>query len=177
MNRAYFSAAAALLAVNLIALPAMAADHETKFFENIKGEWTGPGEVVAGKYKGTKFVCRFTGSPETKSAGMLLDGGCRVGVFNQKMSARIAKNGKVYAGTFMDGAKGAGLDVTGGNVDGKKAVFSLSRNQLRGAMMARLADEQSMNITVSVKVGDDMVPVIGLGLKRVDSIEVGSIKN
>ena len=29
---------------------------------SVEGEWAGPGEIVAGKYKGTKFTCNFTGS-------------------------------------------------------------------------------------------------------------------
>jgi hypothetical protein len=40
-------------------------------------------------------------------------------------------------------------------------------------MLARLADEDTMNVTVSVRVEEEMVPVIGMSLKRVDT--VGSI--
>ncbi len=44
-------------------------------------------------------------------------------------------------------------------------------------MIARLQDDQTMNITISVKVEKTMVPVIGVSLNRkVDEIAVGSIK-
>jgi hypothetical protein len=33
-------------------------------------------------------------------------------------------------------------------------------------MIARLHDEETMNVTISVKVGKEMVPVIGMTLKR-----------
>jgi hypothetical protein len=32
-----------------------------------------------------------------------------------------------------------------------------------------------MNVTISVRVDDDMVPVIGMSLKRVDDASVGAI--
>ncbi len=45
-------------------------------------------------------------------------------------------------------------------------------------MIARLQDDKSMNITISVKVEEQLVPVIGLSLKRqqVDEMAVGSIQ-
>jgi len=44
-------------------------------------------------------------------------------------------------------------------------------------MVASLRGDNKMNITISVKVEDQMVPVIGLSLDRdVDSIAVGAIK-
>jgi hypothetical protein len=36
-------------------------------------------------------------------------------------------------------------------------------------------DGNSMIVTVSVKVEDQMVPVIGMNLKRVDGVAVGAI--
>lgn len=176
MKRTVLSAAAALAAlVALTATPVLAADQDKQFFDGVQGEWTGGGEVVAGKYKGTKFNCHFTGTSQAQKVGMALDGSCRVGMFTQAMSARFEKNGKAYSGTFLDGAEGKGLDVTSGNVTGDKAVFGLHRAQLRGAMLARLADPDTMNITVSVRVSEDMVPVIGMSLKRVDMAAVGAI--
>ncbi len=106
---------------------------------------------------------------------MTLDGACRVGMFTQKMSATVERKGKGYTGKFLDGAAGKGLDVVAGNVDGRKVVLSLNRNQLKGAMLARLPDENTMNVTVSVKVEKQMVPVIGMSLKRVDAAAVGSV--
>lgn len=155
---------------------ASAAEAETRFFSAVAGEWTGPGEIIAGKYKGTKFICRFTGSSGEKKPGMTLDGACRVGMISQKMSATIEKDGRAgYKGSFLDGAAGKGLDVVAGRVDGSKVTLSLVRNKLKGAMLARLPDENSMSVTVSVRVEDQLVPVIGMDLKRVDAVTVGSI--
>jgi hypothetical protein len=176
MKRTVLSAAAALAVLaSPVASPAFAGDSDKDFFEGVQGEWAGAGEVVAGKYKGTKFNCHFNGTSNDDKAGMSLDGGCRVGVFTQTMSAKFEKNGKSYSGTFLDGAKGKGLDVTSGNVSGQKAVFGLHRAQLRGAMLARLAGPDTMNVTVSVRVNEEMVPVIGMSLNRVDSAAVGAI--
>lgn len=154
----------------------MAVERDVAFFQSVEGQWTGPGEVVAGKYKGTKFICNFTGTASAGSAGMTLDGGCRVGVFTQKMTATIKKDGKGYSGTFNDGAAGKGLDVVSGNVvSSRKVVFGLNRKALKGSMQARLPDDNSMVVTVSVRVEDQMVPVIGMNLKRVDAVAVGSV--
>jgi hypothetical protein len=51
------------------AAAASAADRDKAFFEQAEGNWSGPGEIIAGKYKGTKFVCNFTGSTPAKNAG------------------------------------------------------------------------------------------------------------
>jgi hypothetical protein len=153
-----------------------ANERDRQFFRQAEGEWTGPGEIIAGKYKGTKFVCNFTGSTPGKKVGMTLDGGCRVGVFNQKMSATVELAGAGYRGKFLDGAAGKGMDIVSGNVvDGKKVVFGINRKQLKGAMVAKMGGDQNMVVTVSVKVADKMIPVIGMNLKRVDQTQVGSI--
>jgi hypothetical protein len=152
-------------------------ERDKKFFETVEGEWVGPGEIVAGKYKGTKFNCSFTGSTPAGKVGMTLDGGCRVGVFTQKMSATVEHSGnKGYRGMFLDGAAGKGLDIVAGNVvDAHKVVFSLNRNQLKGVMQARIPDDNTMTVTVSVRVDEQLVPVIGMNLKRVDGSAVGAI--
>ena len=67
---------------------------------------------------------------------MTLDGACRVGMFTQKMTATVERRGAGYAGTFLDGAGGKGLDVISGSVKGQKVVFGLNRKQLNGAMLA-----------------------------------------
>ena len=151
---------------------------DRKFFESVTGEWVGPGEIVAGKYKGTKFTCSFTGSTPGSKLGMTLDGDCRVGMFTQKMTATVQHQGgrKGYTGVFQDGAAGKGLDIVSGNVvDDQKVVFAINRNQLKGAMLARLPDENTMRVTVSVRVDKQMVPVIGMNLRRVDPATVGSL--
>jgi hypothetical protein len=160
----------------ILAEKAFGAEPDKQFFRSVEGKWVGPGEIVAGKYKGTKFNCSFTGSTPDGKMGMTLDGGCRVGMFTQPMSAKIERKGRDYKGSFMGGADGAGLDIIGGNVvDARKVVFTINRNQLRGVMQARIPDDNSMTVTVAVRVQDQLVPVIGMSLKRVDAVEVGSI--
>lgn len=160
-----------------LAQQAVGAERDKQFFQSIEGQWAGPGEIVAGKYKGTKFTCNFTGSTPGGKLGMTLDGGCRVGVFSQKMSAKIEHGGRQgYKGSFMGGSSGAGLDIISGNVvDPRKVVFAINRKQLNGVMQARLPDDGSMVVTVSVRVEKQMIPVIGMSLKRLDTTEVGSI--
>ncbi len=155
--------------------PAAAADRDQQFFQSVRGEWSGPGEIVAGKYKGTKFTCQLTGDTPSGAVGMALEGSCRVGLFSQKMSARIERKGKSYRGKFLDGAIGEGLDIVGGNVSGSKAVMTLNRNELNGAMLASMKGDDTMNVTVSVRVNKELVPVIGMNLKRIDGAPIGAI--
>ena len=178
--RAFLSAAlplgVAIAAVAATSGDAAASEKDKRFFSTVEGEWSGPGEIVAGKYKGTRFTCNFKGATPDGKLGMSLDGGCRVGLFTQKMSAKVEHSGrKGYRGSFMDGSKGEGLDVIGGNVNGRKVTLTLNRNQLNGAMLANLPDDNTMHVTVSVKVASQMVPVIGMNLKRVDTRTVGAI--
>lgn len=158
-------------------LPASADNaRDARFFSQIEGQWRGPGEIVAGKYKGTKFICEFDGSVPASKLGMALDGGCRVGLFNQKMRASIERNGRAYVGTFLDGAQGEGLDITAGSVTHDRVALTLNRKQLNGAMLARLADDNKLNVTVSVRVGGELVPVIGMSLDRTGSVHAGSAR-
>jgi hypothetical protein len=171
-------AAATVLAPVAILSDADAASRDQAFFERVAGVWKGPGEIVAGKYKGTKFSCNLVGEPVAgKTAGIKLDGTCRVGVFTQPMSALITQNGNTYDGKFLDGADGKGLDIVSGAVSDDKVVVGINRSKLNGVMIARIQDTNTMNVTISVKVEDTMVPVIGLSLARdLDQIAVGSIK-
>lgn len=158
-------------------LPAESSDREKRFFQQIEGRWSGPGEIVAGKYKGTKFICNFDGTTPKDGIGMSLDGRCRAGLFNQDMSAKVERDRSGYRGSFLDGAAGKGLDVVGGTVKGDNAVFAIHRKQLTGAMRAQLNDKNTMNVTISVHVEKELVPVIGVTLKRVDSQAVGALAN
>jgi uncharacterized protein (DUF2147 family) len=171
-------AAVALSPVADVAPAATAATRDKAFFESVAGTWKGPGEIVAGKYKGTKFTCNLIGSPTTDtSAGIKLDGTCRVGVFKQPMTAVISQSGGTYKGKFLDGAAGKGLDVVSGAVTADTVVVGINRAKLNGAMIARVRDDRTMNVTVSVKVESQMIPVIGLTLTRqVDEMAVGSIE-
>ena len=181
MKRLFLSAVLPVMAASLSgqahAEQARSPERDKKFFKSVEGEWVGPGEIVAGKYKGTKFTCNFTGTTPDGKVGMSLDGGCRVGVFTQKMSATVEQGGRSgYRGTFMDGSEGKGLDIVSGNVvDGRKVILSLNRNQLNGVMQARVPDDNSMHVTVSVRVDKQLVPVIGMKLSRVDGTAIGAI--
>ncbi|MBD0415002.1 hypothetical protein [Oryzicola mucosus] len=153
-----------------------AADSDTVFFKSVEGVWSGPGEIVAGKYKGTKFTCNLNGTTPDGKAGMTLDGGCRVGMFTQPMKASIEQKGRNYSGIFLDGAEGKGMDIVSGSVvNGDKVVMALNRKQLNGVMQARVADKNTMHVTVSVRVEEKLVPVIGMSLTRVDDTAVGAI--
>lgn len=182
MKSAFLSAVLPLVAATATTLlavhPAGAGGNQDKaFFRSVEGQWVGPGEIIAGKYKGTKFNCSFTGSTPDGKVGMKLDGGCRVGMFTQEMSAMVEHKGREgYKGSFMGGSGGAGMDIIGGNVvDARKVVFTINRNQLRGVMQARVPNDNSMIVTVSVRVDQELVPVIGMNLKRVDGNAVGAI--
>jgi hypothetical protein len=158
-------------------MPADAGNRDKGFFQGVAGEWSGPGEIVAGKYKGTKFNCSLSGTTEGNAVGITLDGYCRVGVFKQPMKAVIHAAGRTYKGQFLDGAAGKGLDIVSGNVTGQKMVVGLSRAKLNGAMIARLQGNNTMTVTISVKVEDQMIPVIGMSLNREsEELAVGSIK-
>lgn len=154
---------------------ASAQDGDAKFFKSVEGVWTGPGEIVAGKYKGTKFTCKLNGTTPNGEVGMTLDGACRVGVFSQRMAATIVRSGRNYRGKFLDGAGGEGLDIVAGNVSGQKVTMSISRKQLNGAMMARIRNSNEMNVSVAVKVDKKMVRVIAMDLKRVDGASTGAV--
>jgi hypothetical protein len=167
----------ATLATLVATLPAHANSRDKVFFKNVSGTWKGPGQIVAGKYKGTKFVCDLSGTAPDKGLGITLEGACRVGVFKQPMKAVINASKGTYRGTFLDGADGKGLDIVSGNVSGNKMVVGINRAKLNGAMIARLQGENTMNVTISVKVDDQMIPVIGMTLNRqVDEIAVGSVE-
>ena len=168
-----FAAALAAGAATL-ATPAL-ADQDAVFFHQVVGQWSGPGEIVAGKYKGTKFVCDFAGSEHASSTGMALDGSCRVGLFSQDMRAEVKRSGTSYRGAFQDGAKGRGLDIVSGQVQGDHIVVGLDRKQLKGAMIARLKDRDTMAITISVTVASELVPVIGMNLKRTGAVRQSAL--
>lgn len=157
---------------------ATAASRDKAFFQSVAGSWQGPGEIVAGKYKGTKFSCSLTGEPVVDGkAGLKLDGTCRVGIFSQPMSAVLSQSGSSYKGKFLDGASGKGLDIISGRVSKDNVVLGINRSKLNGAMIARLESDNAINVTISVKVENTMVPVIGMKLNRqLDDVQVGAIK-
>lgn len=148
-----------------------------KFFKNIQGEWSGPGEIVAGKFKGTKFVCTFGGSKPEIKAGMDVNGSCRVGVFSQPMNATVIKAAGTYIGAFLDGAKGDGMDVTGGRYTRDRLVIDIKRKDLNGIMVANLSNPNQLKVSVSVRHNGKIIPVLGMTLARQsDPIVTGSVK-
>lgn len=175
MVRSLAAGLALLVLSGASALPAAAADQDEAFFKSVFGRWTGPGEIVAGKYKGTKFVCDLSGAKLVKDVGMELEGTCRVGMFSQPMTATFVRGGSSYKGSFLDGSSGKGLDIVSGDVDGNRIVVGLDRKQLKGAMIARLEEQDKLNITISVQVANELVPVIGMNLKRDASVKRASI--
>lgn len=160
------------LAAGLLAssIPATALASEAEFYRDIQGKWQGPGEIVAGKYKGTKFTCSFNGLSATPKTGLTIDGTCRVGVFTQPMKASVERGARGYLGKFLDGEAGEGMDVVGGRYSGSKLVVDIKRKDLRGVMVASLRNEGKLNITISVKVESKLIPVIGMTLDRVSSV-------
>jgi hypothetical protein len=57
----------------------------------------------------------------------------------------------------------------------RKVILGAQALQLDGVMQARIPTNDTMNVTVSVKVDNQMVPVIGIKLKRLDEGSVGAI--
>lgn len=147
---------------------------DVQFFKGIQGKWSGPGEIVAGKYKGTKYICTFDGTNPEKGEGMVIDGSCRVGVFSQKMTAHITKKGSSYKGAFLDGAKGDGMDVTGGRYTRNRIIVDIVRKNLKGTMVVNLEDRNQLKATISVRHNKQLIPVIGMNLKRIDTGTVTS---
>jgi len=139
---------------------------EAAFYSDVAGTWSGPGEIVAGKYKGTKFNCLFSGTPAGGRSGLDIDGSCRVGVFSQPMNASLKRSGGRYSGKFLDGEAGNGMDIVGGRYSHSKLVVDIKRKSLRGIMVARHTDDDKLNITISVRVQDRLIPVIGMLLDR-----------
>lgn len=148
----------------LTSLTAMAG--ERQFYNGIQGKWSGPGEIVAGKFKGTKFNCQFLGTSHAQDTGMKVDGKCRIGMFTQPMNAVISKSGKSYSGKFLDGEAGEGMDVVGGRYTQERLVVGVRRKALNGTMVARLDGKKHLNVTITVKVQGKDVPVIGMRLVR-----------
>lgn len=152
----------------LAACTVNAVANEAKFFKSVEGKWAGPGEIVAGKYKGTRFTCVFDGSNPSSKTGMKIDGYCRVGVFSQPMNALIEKAGSGFRGKFLDGQAGEGMDIVGGRYSRNKLVVDIKRKDLIGTMVASKANENHMQFTISVRVDGKLVPVIGMRLDRAD---------
>jgi hypothetical protein len=175
VNRTAVLSIASAIAAFSAPAAVQAADGDEVLFRSVQGVWSGPGEIVAGKYKGTKFNCRLNGATPSGKVGMSLDGSCRVGVFSQRISAKVERKGGGYRGTFLDGADGEGLDIVSGSVDGKRVTFSINRKQLSGAMSARLPNKDSMSVSVSVRVDSRMVRVIAMDLKRIEDNSVATV--
>jgi hypothetical protein len=150
----------------LILFSPMADASEKAFYGDIQGKWSGSGEIVAGKYKGTRFTCAFDGLVPDAVIGISVDGKCRIGVFAQPISAYIERAISGYAGSFMDGAQGDGMDVVGGRYTPSSIAVDIRRKDLHGVLVAKRSGEDRMSVTVSVRVQERLIPVIGMSLKR-----------
>ncbi len=151
------------------ALPANAGAFATEaaFYRGISGTWQGPGEIVAGKYKGTRFTCALNGdNGSSRGGGFDISGACRVGVFSQPITASVSRAGGGISGKFLDGEAGDGMDVVGGHYSSDRLTVDVKRKDLEGVMSARLAGENKLNVTISVRVGSRLIPVIGMSLDR-----------
>jgi len=135
-----------------------------------EGDWSGTGKVIAGKYKGAKFNCALSGAAEDTIIGMTLEGRCRSGIFSQAMKARIVRGTQGYYGTFNDGARRNGLDITAGKVSKNHMILSLYHEKLNGVMTAHLKNTASLDITLAVQVQNALVPLIDMKLKRSTSL-------
>jgi hypothetical protein len=167
MRHPFSLAAGALSALLFAIVPAKAAQlSEAAFYKEVAGSWSGPGEIVAGKYKGTKFTCDFKGAPPSGKDGLAINGSCRVGVFAQPMTASLEKRGKGFTGRFLDGENGEGMNITGGRYSARRLVVDIKRKDLHGVMSTRLTEDDKLNITISVRVQDRLIPVIGMLLDR-----------
>ncbi len=154
-------------AIMIGASPVAAAQlSETGFYQQLSGNWSGPGEIVAGRYKGTRFICDFLGKPVDANVGIDIGGNCRVGVFSQPVTASFERKGRGFTGRFLDGEAGEGMDVTGGQYSPAKLIVDIKRKDLRGLLSARLTREDKLNITISVRVESRIIPVIGMSLVR-----------
>ena len=174
------SAAGLLAAVLLACVSGAQADDSSDraFFGEVAGKWSGPGEIIEGKMKGTRFRCDLDGlSLPDGETGFRLEGRCRAGMLSHPVSAVFIREGGTYRGQFLDGSEGDGLDVTGGSIVDRRAVIELKRDKVTGALVANLLDAENFNITLLIKGGTRFVPVIGLSLTReTDALSVGSIQ-
>ena len=156
----------ASIAAMALTLSAQALASPKDYFDQIRGQWSGSGAIIAGKFKDTQFTCKFDGESLVQT-GMKIDGSCNVGIFGQPMNAIIQKAGASYRGKFLDGEKGTGLDVTSGKFSGDKFVVGIKRNKLKGLLVASLEEAEKMKVTISVDVDGRLVPVITMKLDRV----------
>jgi hypothetical protein len=171
-----FSGLIALL-LSLASATSIAHAGEKRFFNNIEGRWTGPGQIVAGKFKGTKFVCSFEGVKPGSKHNLLIDGDCRVGLFSQPMRASLSRTARGYSGQFLDGQAGKGMDVIGGKYSASRLDVDIKRHDLDGVMTARLSSEDLLNVTISVHVESSLIPVIDMSLKRVGALNAATVSN
>lgn len=152
--------------MTMICHTAIASESDEAFFHSVEGSWSGSGNVVAGKYKGTKFSCKLIGSTPGFVSGMKLNGSCNVGMFSQSVNASIVAVGETYQGEFNNGSHGEGLDIISGEVINNTVVLNLNRKQLDGVMTASVDERSNMSVMISVKVAEELIPVIEMNLKQ-----------
>ena len=155
----------AALAVSSAAAP-VPAEASARYFGTVEGTWKGGGSIVAGKYKGTRFNCRLK-SRLVGRAAMSIDGTCRIGLFTQRITAKVSQHGQSYRGTFLDGAEGKGMDITSGRMGANKLTVAINSKGLTGAIVANLVRRDHMRVSISVRVSSGRyVPVVGIDLQK-----------
>ena len=155
-----------IISIAILCSPAYAGV-ET-FFEDIKGEWAGNGEVVAGKWEKTRFHCSFKGIATLKTA-MELTGKCRSSIFTQPITANLkqTEDGS-FKGNFLGGVDGNknGINIISGKLKGNKLIVQLNRKKLFGAMVINHTNPNTIEVTISVQFKEKLIPFIGLTLNR-----------
>ena len=71
------------------------------------------------------------------------------------------------------------MDIVGGRYSASKLIVNIRRKDLNGVMVARHTDDDKLNVTISVRVDNRLVPVIGMMLDRrggVDKVVTSSVK-
>ncbi|KAA6405949.1 hypothetical protein [Candidatus Tokpelaia sp.] len=146
---------------------AQAVDYRAAFLQSVRGQWSGKGEVVAGRYKGIKFSCKLSTPTAENEMEMNLDGTCRTGIFSQPVKARISRRGSTFHGSFNEGAQANGLDIIAGAIHKNHMTLELNRDKLNGNIIARLEGDNLLHITLAVKIDEEIIPVIGMDLNRI----------
>lgn len=136
-----------------------------KYFKSIEGTWEGNGEVIAGKYKDTKFKCTLNGKTP-KKIGMDIEGNCKIGIFNQKITAKITRHHDHYRGTFLGGAEKYGLDVVSGKLSNDIFIAALVRENINGSIIVNATHKNKMGIYIAVEVNERFYPIIELELDK-----------
>lgn len=164
MSRVLALALSAALA--LAALPAR-ADDAADFMQRFSGEWMGSGQLLFGE--GTHFGCELKGDPSTTRLSFDMTGRCWMGAFSMPVTARLRYNSETRAfyGAFLDGAKGAGVDIVGAR-KAEGVSLKLMREDAQGRLTAETVSPDQMKVMMFYRdpgSGREL-PVVAMGFER-----------